>query len=107
MPLVGLLGKLKDPEQIPDCHLSDHGLRQGQVKTDLILIHPPYPLFAQVASGFKFRDDAADGPLSDPQYGRDFPRCDLAPLGNKEQYRAVIGDETPFWHGSPSRAARS
>ena len=25
----------------------------------------------------------------------------------KEQDRTVIGDETPFWHGSPQRADRS
>jgi hypothetical protein len=53
-------------QQIPDSDFAVHGLAEGQVKGDLIVVHPSHPLLLQVSGGFKFGDDPADGPLRQP-----------------------------------------
>src|SRR5262245_3352292 len=96
-----LMGQAEDLQQIPDGHFAVHRLRQGQVEGDLILIHPSYPLLVHVSGSFEFGDDPADRPLGQPYVCRDVPGRNLAPLRNQEQHRAVVGEETPFWHACP------
>ena len=65
-PLGQLTCTLKDGQQIPNGNFAVHGLAEGQVEGDLILIHPSHPRLLQVSGGFELGDDPADRPFRQP-----------------------------------------